>query len=372
MHDALVGIALLGLGIALMVLGGNLLVKAAITIADRLGAPPLLVGLTIVAWGTSAPEVAFNLAAAWKGSTDLVFGSVTGSNICNIGVILAICALIRPPAVHSTMVLKEMPLALAFALLMMAFATPWSLGGSAYTRVEGALILVVFAFYTFRTIRAGLRQGPTEPELTKQSEEVERPERSRPMWLAVLMLLAGLTILGVGGTLATGGAGAIARALGMPDAVIAVTIVAIGTTTPELITSLIATRKGQSDLAVGNVIGSCLFNIGFVFSTAVLVHPGAVPEGGWVSLGVMTLLAFLVIPMSVTFDRAIARGEGAILMVIYAALMLYQISLATRPAPAPVPDPAAGAPAVLVAPAGDAPLAPDGSVMPASVGTPSP
>jgi cation:H+ antiporter len=333
LNPVLTNLGLLVLGMALLSVGGKFLVDAAVNIAARLGVPALLVGLTIVAWGTSAPELAFNGISAWNDRGPLVLGNVVGANICNLGLIVGVCALIRPLAVADDIVRRELPLTgVLFALLLVL-----ALAGRSLGRADGAVLLVVFAAYSAWTIRQGLsRRAAAASEIDEQvaRKEADDAPRLRPLPVAITALVIGLALLGMGGSLAADGAVGIARAVGIPESVVGLTIVSIGTTLPEFMTGVIATRKGHVDLAIGNVVGSSLFNVGAVLGVAGLVVPTPieVTTHALVSIGVMVGLGLLLLPMSRTFHRTIARIEGLALLGVYAAFLVYQAWTAARAA----------------------------------------
>lgn len=304
------------LGLALLLVGGRMLVSAAVDAARRLGISPLVVGLTLVAWGTSAPELALNLISALKGRGELALGNVVGANICNIAVVLGLCALIRPLRVDERLIRVEIWLnAVVLALLA-------GLGlVSGLVRWEAGVMLAVFAAYSAWTIAAAIRESRQVPAAEQLGPG---PTHAAPpmVWHLIAVCFAGgLALLSYGGSLASDGAAGMARALGVPPSVVGVTIVALGTTAPEMVTGLLAVRRGQTDLAMGNALGSCLFNAGAVFGlTGLLAPPGAAPALA-LPLGYMGLLALALIPISRTFGRTVARVEGAALLASYAAFL---------------------------------------------------
>lgn len=313
------------LGLAMLLVGGRGLVAAAVEIATRLRVPPLLVGLTLVAWGTSAPELAFNLTAAIQGKTDLIFGNTVGASICNLGLVMGLSAMITPLAVDSKVVRREVPLMLLlFALFSLVAAWPAldTLGGG---RVRPGLILAVFAAYSAYMIREGMMQRAENETLAEQVSQSEIVTRRRSVPMIVCMLLGGLALLGVGGSLAAEAASSIAKMLGMSDRVVGLTVVALGTTLPELVTSILAVRSKQTDLAVGNAVGSCIFNIGAIAAVCGLVSPSGLPEGGWASLVTLLVLGVLLIPMSRTFQGRIARIEGGVLLAVQGAYIAFEL-----------------------------------------------
>ena len=304
-------------GVALLVMGGRLLVAASVDTARRLGVPPLVVGLTLVAWGTSAPELALNLVSAFKDRGDLALGNVVGANICNMALVLGISALIRPLAVEMRLLKIEVNLNVlilgSLAALGIFLGLPmWASGA----------MLGTFLVYSAWTIIAAMRAPRQDAAGIGATSD---PAVALPMsWLRIAgAFVLGLTLLSLGGTLASDAASAIAVALGVPPAVVGVTIVSIGTTLPEMVTSVLAVRKGQTDLALGNALGSCLFNAGAIFGLAGLISPPDVGADMQVPMVYMAVLALVLVVITRTHGRTIARIEGAMLLLSYAAFLTY-------------------------------------------------
>ncbi len=303
-------------GLVLLLVGGRLLVSASVDTAKRLKVSPLVVGLTLVAWGTSAPELALNLISAYKGRGELALGNVVGANICNMALVLGLCALIRPIVVQERLIKVEVWL----NAIILAFMAVLGLT-SGFQRWEMALMLAVFASYSMWTIMAALRETDQAPTPAAADTLGDDPTREpRPMgWLMIgACFIGGLVLLSIGGGLASDGASGMAIALGLPAAVVGVTIVSIGTTMPELVTGIMAMRKGQTDLAMGNAIGSCLFNAGAIFGLVGLISPPGHSDALMVPLGYMALLAIALVPISRTFKKTVSRLEGALLLISYA------------------------------------------------------
>lgn len=336
MFDVLTFVA----GLVLLILGGRFLVSGSIDVATRLKAPPLLIGLTLVAWGTSCPELAFNLAAALEGKPGLVYGNTIGANICNLGIVLGLCALISPLVVNAQIVKREIPLMAAMFALMLAAVVLPDFAGALAGRLKPIILLLAFASYSLYVIREGMRARRENQCLADQAAQAGAvPESTRvqprALWLVILMMLGGLTLLVVGGTLASGAASALAINLGMSERVVGLTIVSVGTTLPELITSIMAVRQKHTDLAIGNAVGSCLFNIGAILAICGLIAPAPIPEGVLPSIITMCLLSVLLMPMARTFGGKIARIEGVVLLLVQTAFVVFELS---RPTPTPPKD----------------------------------
>ncbi len=312
-------------GLILLVAGGELLVRGASRLALRLGMSPLVVGLTVVAFGTSAPEAAVSIFSAMRDATGVAVGNVVGSNIFNILVVLGLSALVAPLVVHQQVVRFDAPLGVIVTLVLIGLAQDGVIG-----MLDGALLFFGILAYTFWAIRRSRKESPdVQSEYAKEFGGWR--DRGGNIALQSLFIIGGVLMLIYGSHLLVNGASAMARRLGVSDLVIGLTIVAAGTSLPELATSVIAGLKKELDIAVGNAIGSNIFNILFVLGLSGLVTPDglAVPPAAlhfdfWVMLAV----AALALPVFFTGYR-IARWEGAFFLIIY-ALYLCFIVLAAR------------------------------------------
>ncbi len=316
----------LGVGIALLLLGGHWLVSGTVTIARRLGVSTLVVGLTVVALGTSSPELFFNVIAARNGHPELSFGNIVGSNIANIGLILGLTALVAPLAVHGRIVSKELPWLIFVSAATIGLAVvPLGASHSGFGRFDGVLMLLGFAVFMVSWYRMG-RRDAADPLVRELTVEAEAETRASIIGASALCL-AGLSGLVAGGKLSETSAVAIARTLGLSEALIGLTIVAVATSLPELATCIVACRRGHHDLAVGNVVGSNLFNLLLVLGTTAIVHPVGVPASyGWQDLSMMLFIALLLLPMAVTHRNKITRTEGAVLLALYLGYMAWIVA----------------------------------------------
>lgn len=339
MPPLLLDILLFALGVVLLVGGGDSLVRGAVTLAARFGVPSFVIGLSVVAFGTSAPELALNLAAALSGNSELSFGNIVGSNIANIGLILGIAALIRPMDVHTSIVKRELPLMVMATLLLcvLAYAPPHapapdgSAGADGFSRVDGGLLLAGFIVFCWQLLRSAKAEGPAASELLGEVSTLKPEEAAqRPMGRAIFFTLFGLAALAAGGRFAELGAVGIAQALGMSNELIGLTIVALATSLPELAASMAAALRGQNDIAVGNIVGSNLFNILLIMGTTAMVGPVPLPAGGMSSLIAVMALSLLLLPISVTANRTVSRLEGGVLLTLYAGYIGYEVWLAMR------------------------------------------
>lgn len=319
-------IAFLAGGLALILFGANWLTDGAAAIARRWGVSDLVVGLTVVAFGTSAPELVISVMSAIEGSAGLAIGNVVGSNIFNIFAIIGITALVSPIKIERSILTKDIPLVVLSALALLAIGNATLLDGASVnmvTRVDGILLLLFFTIFmrhTFSTAHAQQQNATQEPTSGAMSVA------PMPVLKSVLLVAAGLSGLIVGGNLFVDGASAIALSLGVSDAVIGLTIVAAGTSLPELATSIAAATKGKPGMAVGNVIGSNIFNIFFVLGTAATVRP--LPFGSISNFDLLTLTAacalFWIFGWMIKV-RTITRGEGTFLALCYVAYITYKV-----------------------------------------------
>ncbi len=319
MLDALV----LAGGILLLLAGGHGLVAGAITIARRLGVSTLIVGLTIVAMGTSAPELAFNVIAATAGHPDLSFGNIVGSNIANIGLVLGITAVLTPLIVHGRVVSKELPWLVVVSIVAGLVTLFPGIEGGGFGRIGGGVMLLWFGVFMVMWYRMG-RSDRTDPLVKGLGEEAEA-ETLGSMKGAIALVIIGLFALTAGGRFAEEGAVGLARAMGLSEALIGLTIVAIATSLPELVTALVAVRKGHHDLAIGNVVGSNLFNLLLVLGVTAVIKPVPRPEYGLWDLGAMTTITVVLWLRALTHKLKVTRVEGALLLLAYVGYMTWSV-----------------------------------------------
>lgn len=314
----------LALGLVLLTAGAESLVRGASGIAARLGIPPLIVGLTVVAFGTSAPELAVSVAAAWSGQGDIALGNVVGSNIFNVLFILGVSALIVPLVISGQLIRVDLPLMIGASVLTLLFALDGRIG-----RLDGAILFVGLFFYIGFQIRQGMRERQTSPNPQGWDSA---PAAARAGWLDPLLVLGGLVVLVLGSRVLVASAVSIAQALGVGELIIGLTIVAAGTSLPEVATSVIASLRGERDIAVGNVVGSNVFNLLGVLGLASLVSPlgiGVADQALRFDLPVMLVVALACLPIFVT-GREIARWEGALFFAYYIAYTAYVVMAAMQ------------------------------------------
>jgi len=328
--NRLPSLVVLGVGVVMLLYGGNWLVRGAVSVAARLGLSTLLIGLTVVAFGTSAPELAFNVVAAVNDNTALCFGNVIGSNIANMCLVLGISALVKPVVIASRVVRKELPylIAVSGGSIVLAYLPPYlhtADGGTlfAFGRLHGVILLTVFVGFLVAWYRLA-RKGQKDVLTMEAEEVVEEDARLGPL-AATLLIAVGLGSLFLGGKLTEVGAVGLARWLGMSEALIGLSVVAVATSLPEIFASAVAAAKGYTDMAMGNVVGSNLFNLLFVLGVTATVAPVPVPEGrGGFDLAFMGVITVLLVPLSITQSR-ISRLEGLLLMSMYAVYMTCRV-----------------------------------------------
>jgi cation:H+ antiporter len=311
----LLSIGLLVAGLVLLVLGGEWLVRGASRLAATAGLSPLVIGLTIVAFGTSAPEMATSVSAALAGRGDIALGNVVGSNLFNVLFILGASALITPLVVQQQLIKIDVPLMVAIS-----GAAWWMARDGAIDRVEGALLAAGLLAYTVFCIATAKAEPAAVHE--EYAQEFGKEEDKRvPLWRDLVLIAGGLAVLVLGSRWFVEGAVELAKALGASELVIGLTIVAAGTSLPEVATSLIAAYRGERDIAVGNVIGSNLFNLLGVLGLAGLVAPSGVPVASAAlafDLPAMFAAAVLCLPVFLT-GRRISRLEGFVMLGAYVA-----------------------------------------------------
>ena len=314
----MIDILILLLGLGLILVGANALTDGASAVAKRFGISDLVIGLTIVAMGTSAPELVVSVTAALNDSAELALGNVVGSNIFNILAIVGCTAMVMPISVGKGLMSKELPLVILSSLVMWAVASDTLLDGEAanvVSRIDGILLLAFFAIFMRYTFSIAKADSPDTEEI-----------KPMPMWKAALWILGGLAGLIFGGRYFVDGASGIARSLGVSESVIGLTLVAAGTSLPELATSVVAALKKNPGIAIGNVIGSCLFNVFFIIGTAATIAP--LPLGGITQTDMLTLVGASVLLWFfglIIGDRKITRVEGTFMVLCFIAYTAWLI-----------------------------------------------
>jgi len=311
-------------GLVLLIAGGEALVRGAGALASKIGLSPLVIGLVVVSAATSAPELSVTVGAVVSGEPDLAVGNVVGSNIVNILFILGVCALIRPLLIKRQLVRFDIPVmvGLTFVFLLVSLDGQISLN-------DGVVLLLGLAFHTIMSIVLGRREVLVPIE---KSETIPLNSRPVPLWMAAILLVVGVGLLVLGAQLLVSGAVSIATALGVSSLVIGLTVVALGTSLPELATSIIALRKGETEMAVGNIVGSNIFNIGMVLGAPAIIFGEGIPVAtSAISIDIPLMLAVAIALLPLTFTGFIvARWEGALFVLLYLAYTLYLVLGSTQ------------------------------------------
>jgi cation:H+ antiporter len=308
------------LGFVVMIKGADFLVDGAASLAKRFNISNLVIGLTVVSFGTSAPELVVNIIASLNGSTDIAVGNILGSNIANILLILGVSALIYPLTVHKNTVKKEIPYSFFVCLILSILVGDIIFDGAPeglLSRVDGLILIALFGAFLYYTYRIS-------KETNELPEEVEIKQLS--VFRAILYLIIGIIGLVFGGQWIVDGAVVIATGLGMSESFIGLTVIAIGTSLPELATSAVAAYKRNTDIAIGNVVGSNIFNITWILGVSSLINPLVFNSHNLVDLGVV-LLATLLLVILIFAGRmfTLTKIEGSVFLLLYAAYIVFLI-----------------------------------------------
>ncbi len=311
-------------GFILLVWGAERFVSGASATARHFGVSPLIIGLTIVALGTSAPEILVSAVASWQGNTGLAFGNAIGSNITNISLVLGLTALVIPLKVHSKILKRELPILLLIMFLVLALILDGEMN-----RGDGLLLVFGLAIMIYWLVQLGLKSRQEDPMNEEYTQEISS---DMPRRRALLWLLAGMLVLFAGSKILVWGAVSIAEFIGISDLVIGLTIIAIGTSLPELAASIISARKGEYDIAIGNVIGSNMFNLLAVMSMPGLIAPGSMSpdiltrDYPWM---VVLTIALFIMAYGFRGPGKINRIEGGVLLTAY-GYYLYTLYLSAQ------------------------------------------
>ncbi|AEN72542.1 Na+/Ca+ antiporter, CaCA family [Rhodothermus marinus SG0.5JP17-172] len=314
MGDALLWVVL---GLGGLYLGAEGLVRGSAALALRLGVSPLVIGLTIVAWGTSSPEIVVSVQAALRGSADVAVGNVVGSNICNIALILGLASVLQPLRVQARLLRLDVPLLIGVSLLSGGLLWDGRLGWQG-----GVLLLGLLGCYTGLNFYLSRKESP---ELLQEGTAT-LPHPLRHPWIEGAIVVLGLGLLVVGGHWFLEGAVTLARWLGLSEAFIGLSVVAVGTSLPELATSVVAALRREADIAVGNVVGSNLFNLLAILGLSAVVRPLQTTDVQHLDLLVMNALTWVLLPLMWSGHR-IHRGEGLLLLGLYGAYLLGRAAL---------------------------------------------
>ncbi|MNF33332.1 Inner membrane protein YrbG [compost metagenome] len=313
-------------GLVLLVAGAEVLVRGAAKLAAQFGIPPLVIGLTVVAFGTSAPETAVSVQAALDGSGDLAIGNVVGSNIANVLLILGLTALIAPLIVSRQLIRLDVPIMIGASLLTLALAWDGTLD-----RLDGAILFAGIVAYTGFLIISSRKEKAAEDDEFSKEFGLNEPVKPYAWAINLALIVVGLILLVSGSNFLVEGAVSLARALGLSELIIGLTVVAVGTSLPELATSILAAIRGERDIAVGNIVGSNIFNLLCVLGLAALVSPLPVsvsPNALAFDFPVMIAVAVACLPIFFAGYR-INRWEGLLFLAYYLAYTLYLVLFAT-------------------------------------------
>ncbi len=318
-------ILVLALGLGALVKGADIFVDGSANLAHRFRVPPLVIGLTIVAFGTSMPELSVSTTAALQGANEIALSNIVGSNIFNLLGVLGLCAVIHPVPVDSAVLRRDFPLSILTTLLVLVFAAfPAILNGTFFSlgmedsagivsRLLAIVLLVIFAAYLVNLFFNAKKNPPVEDGVVPA-----------PLWKCILFIGIGLALIIFGGKAVVYAARNIALACGMSETLIGLTIVAIGTSLPELVTSIVASRKGEIALAMGNVIGSNIFNLLFILGVSAAIHPVRVNTASIYDLAILFTVSVLSFVFSLS-GKSVRRREGLCMLAIYAVTIVFAI-----------------------------------------------
>ncbi len=307
-------ILLLILGFVMLIKGADWFVDGSAGLARKMGIPQLVVGLTIVAMGTSAPEAAVSISAALNETADIAIGNVLGSNILNILIILGVTALIRSIKIQKSTLWIEIPFVAAISVVLILLGRI----GGVVSLVDGIIILLLFVTYlTYLFVLA--KKGKAKEE--EPEEENVKPIKKK-IWFQIILIIVGAVLIVFGSRVTVNAATAIAEAMHISERFIGLTVVALGTSLPELVTSVIAARKGNADIAIGNIVGSNIFNILFVIGLSAVITPVPYPETFLVD-GIVSIAATLLLFVSVLKGRELKRVWGIVFLIAYAVYFVY-------------------------------------------------
>lgn len=297
---------LLVLGFALLIKGADIFVDGSSSAAKLLKVPQFIIGLTVVSFGTSAPEAAVSISAGFSGNNEICLGNVIGSNLFNLLVVVGVCAVISGMSVEKSIKRFDLPFSIVAALAALLLSLDGRL-----SRIDGGILLLLFVFYLAKTIRTAIK-----------SHSDEAGEKALSPIVSVVFIIAGLAAVVIGGDLVVDNAVVIAERLGMSQTLISLTIIAMGTSLPELVTSVVAATKGANGLAMGNVVGSNIFNLLFVLASSVVLNPCPAHMASVIDLGILIAVSAVMLAMIVKDDKY-SRANGFAALIMYAAYAVY-------------------------------------------------
>lgn len=322
--ELLKAILILVIGFVLLIKGADFFVEGSSSVAKKFHVPAMLIGMTIVAMGTSLPECAVSVTASLANNNSLAVSNVIGSNIFNLMVVCGACALFSPLTIRQDTLKKEFPLSIICAALMLVLGYI----GMTLGHIDGIIFLVLFVGYLLWMIqsakkaRAAVLSDPGQSGQIEQAELVEENIAILPTWKSLIFIIGGMIAIKFGGDFVVDGASSIASSMGLSQTLIGLTIVAMGTSLPELVTSLVAAKKGEVDMALGNVIGSDIFNILFVLGIATVISPISFLMENVIDIILLIIMSVIVLAFAWTRQQ-INRKEGILMLLMYAAYMVY-------------------------------------------------
>ncbi len=322
--ELLKAILILVIGFVLLIKGADFFVEGSSSVAKKFHVPAMLIGMTIVAMGTSLPECAVSVTASLANNNSLAVSNVIGSNIFNLMVVCGACALFSPLTIRQDTLKKEFPLSIICAALMLVLGYI----GMTLGHIDGIIFLVLFVGYLLWMIqsakkaRAAVLSDPAQSGQIEQTEFVEENIAILPTWKSLVFIIGGMIAIKFGGDFVVNGASSIASSMGLSQTLIGLTIVAMGTSLPELVTSLVAAKKGEVDMALGNVIGSDIFNILFVLGIATAISPISFLMENVIDIILLIIMSVIVLAFAWTRQQ-INRKEGILMLLMYAAYMVY-------------------------------------------------
>lgn len=319
---------LLTFGVTLLLIGGTLLVRGASGIARIFDVPTMIIGLTVVAFGTSTPELVVNITGALRGETDLAFGNAVGSNLANFGLVLGMAALLSPIYLQGQVVRREVPFLLLITAILMVMAWDEPLSGTTplLDRGDAIILFLLFTVFVYFMVRDVVRENGDPVFVEAEHFPAAGKALQRGPGLAVNSALAAVGMAGLvyGGSMTIEQGAVIAELWEVPQVVVGIFVVAVGTSLPELVTSAIAAYKDETDLALGNIVGSNIFNSLVVLPAAGIIEPLPIPAGGDLDLAVGFAFVLVVIPLFVFSGARLGRRAGAAIVLTYFAYMLYR------------------------------------------------
>ena len=309
--EMLKAIGILLVGFVLLIKGADFFVEGSSTVAKKLRIPSIIVGLTIVAMGTSLPELAVSATASLAGNNAIAISNVVGSNMFNLIVVCGSCALFAPLVISKDVLKKDFPIAIGCGVLLLVMG----IIGMEVCRIDGIILCVLFVTYISILVRAALKARAT-------TSEEEKPKKMIPVWLCLIYIVGGIVAIKFGGDFVVDGAVTIASKIGLSENLIGLTIVAVGTSLPELVTSIVASRKNEVEMAVGNVLGSNVFNILLILGVAGTISPMTFIMENVIDIAVLTVVSIIIYIFAWTKER-IDRKEGIVMLLMYASYMVY-------------------------------------------------